>query len=218
MDDQVDVKDQVTHISDINGKKYMTDAKGSLVPIEVISPTDKLMDETVRKIIGHADDLSEIIKRFKGHSFEDVSAFQSLIEQEYGKKVGGKKGNITLTSFDGCLKVQVQVADLFTFGPELQVAKGLIDECLNEWSENSRVEIRALVNKVFQVDKEGNINRAELFMLLRVNIDDARWNNAMDAIRNSIRIIGSKEYLRFYRRANPNDKWKAVSIDIAATD
>src|SRR3546814_9855969 len=91
---------------------------------------------------------------FKGHTFEDVNGLQALIAQEYGVTVGGLKGNITLTSFDGCEKVQVQVADLIEFGPELQAAKALVDECLSEWSADSRVELRALVSRVFNVDKE----------------------------------------------------------------
>ena len=193
---------------DVNGKAYLRDAKGNLVPVETVKPIDLLMDETVRRITGFARQLSAQIGRFKGHTFEDVNAFQALIAQEYGAHIGGKKGNITLTSFDGCQKVQVQVADLIEFGPELQVSKALIDECLSEWSADSRSEIRALVNRVFQVNKEGQINRAELFMLLRVEIEDARWVRAMDAIRDSIRVIGSRTYVRFYERTAPDAPWR----------
>ena len=201
---------------DVNGSPYMRDAKGSLVPLEAVKPTDLLMDETVRKIVDFARSLSDQIARFRGHTFEDVNAFQALIAQEYGASVGGAKGNITLTTFDGLQKVQVQVADLIEFGPELQAAKGIIDECLTEWASDSRTELRALVNRVFSVDKTGQINRAELFMLLRVEIEDSRWQQAMAAIRDSIRIIGSKTYIRFYERAAPDAKWRAITIDLAA--
>ncbi|MCC7097303.1 MAG: DUF3164 family protein [Thermomonas sp.] len=201
---------------DVNGQPYMRDAKGSLVPLEAVKPTDLLMDETVRKIVDFARDLSDQIARFRGHTFEDVNAFQALIAQEYGASVGGAKGNITLTTFDGLQKVQVQVADLIEFGPELQAAKGIIDECLTEWASDSRTELRALVNRVFSVDKTGQINRAELFMLLRVEIDDQRWQQAMAAIRDSIRIIGSKTYVRFYERDAADAKWRAITIDLAA--
>jgi hypothetical protein len=200
---------------DVGGKSYLRDAKGNLVPVETVKPTDLLMDETVRKITGFARDLSARIARFKGHTFEDVNGLQALIAQDYGVSVGGKKGNITLTTFDGCQKVQVQVADLIEFGPELQAAKALIDECLSEWSADSRVELRALVSRVFSVDKEGQINRAELFMLLRVEIADDRWVRAMAAIRDSIRVIGSRTYVRFYERDAPDAPWRAISIDLA---
>lgn len=201
---------------DVAGTPYLRDAKGSLVPLVSVKAADLLMDETVRNILSDARDLSATIAEFKGDVFGSVSALQALIAQNYGAPLGGKKGNITLTSFDGCQKVKVQVADLLEFGPELQAAKALIDECLTEWASGGAAELRALVNRVFQVDKEGKINRAELFMLLRVEIADERWICAMDAIRDSIRVIGSRTYVRFYERDAPDAAWRAVTIDLAA--
>ncbi|WP_017979859.1 DUF3164 family protein [Sphingomonas melonis] len=201
---------------DVAGTPYLRDAKGNLVPVASVKPVDLLMDETVRKILDSARGVSAVVAAFKGEAFEDVNALQALISQNYGATLGGKKGNITLVSFDGCQKVQVQVADLLEFGPELQAAKALIDECLTEWAVGSAVELRALVNRVFQVDKEGQINRAELFMLLRVEIEDERWVRAMEAIRDSIRVIGSRTYVRFYDRPAPDAAWHAITIDLAA--
>ncbi|OWK32284.1 DUF3164 family protein [Sphingomonas mucosissima] len=195
---------------------YLRDAKGSLVPITAVKPVDLLMDETVRAIISRAIDASALVSAFKHETFASIAALQALIAQNYGATLGGKKGNITLTSFDGCQKVQLQVADLVEFGPELQAAKLLIDECLAQWAADSGVEIRALVNRVFQVDKEGQINRAELFMLMRVEITDERWQRAMTAIRESIRVIGSREYVRFYARPKADAPWQAITVDLAA--
>jgi hypothetical protein len=201
---------------DVGGQPYMRDARGALVPVDLVRPMDLLMDETVRKVMAFARDLSAQVARFRGHTFHDVAALQALIAQEYGASLGGAKGNISLTSYDGTMKVQVQVADLIEFGPELQAAKVLIDQCLTEWGAESRVEIRALVDRVFSVGKEGAINRAELFSLLRLDIADERWVSAMRAIRESIRVIGSKQYVRFYERPSPDAPWRAVSIDIAS--
>ena len=201
---------------DVAGTPYLRDAKGALVPIAGVKAADLLMDETVRAILDQARSLSALISAFKADTFDSVGALQALIAQNYGATIGGKKGNITLMSFDGCQKVQVQVADLLEFGPELQAAKLLIDECLTEWAVGSAMELRSLVNRVFQVDKQGQINRAELFMLLRVEIADERWLKAMDAIRDSIRVIGSRTYVRFYDRETPEAPWRAVSIDLAA--
>lgn len=202
-------------VEEFGGKKYMADAKGALVPLALVKPVDKLTDEAVRKMIHFARDLSAQIGRFRGHCFDDVGSLQALIAQEYGATVGGQKGNISLTTVDGTLKVQVQVADLIEFGAELQAAKKLLDACLSEWAEGSRDEIRALVTRAFQVDKEGVVNRAELFMLLRFDSPDERWRSAMAAIRDSIRVIGSKTYIRFYERAAPDAQWQSISIDLA---
>lgn len=203
-------------ITDINGAKFMTDASGRLVPVELVKPQHRLEDQTVRKIIGYAKTLSAEIGRFRGHTFDDVASFAELLAENYGAKIGGKKGNTTLNSYDGLFKVVVQVQDQITFGPELQIAKTLVDECITAWSMGARTEIRALVEHAFQVDKEGRINRAALFQLRRLDIDDDGWHRAMTALGDAIRVIGSKEYVRFYQRTTRAAAWQAITIDLAA--
>ena len=192
----------------ISGKTYVTDAKGSMVPVELAKPQHLLEDETVRRIVGFGMALSGQVTRFKEHTFEDIGDFEAILAQEYDTAVGGKKGNKTLMSFDGLYKVQVQVSDTIDFGAELQIAKTLVDECLNEWASDSGPEIRAIVTRAFNTDKAGQINRSEIFMLLRLDIEDARWNQAMRAIKDAMRVVGSK-------RATADAAWQAITIDLA---
>lgn len=199
----------------VNGKEYTPDAKGNFVPIEMIQPAAQLEDEVVRKIAGYGLALSDQVARFKAHTFEDLGDFEALLAQEYGASKGGAKGNKTFMSFDGLFKVTVQVADHIDFGPQLQIAKTLVDECLTEWSAESRPEIRAIVTRAFNTDKAGQINRSEIFMLLRLPIEDARWQEAMRAIRDAMRVVGSKTYVRLYRRQTLESAWEAVTIDLA---
>ena len=199
----------------VNGADYMEDAKGSLVPIDLVRPQDQLQDETVRKIIGYAQALSDQVARFKAHTFQDLGDFEALLAQEYGVTRGGEKGNKTFLSYDGLYKVQVQVADYVDFGPELQIAKELIDECLNEWAADSRPEIQAIVTRAFNTDKAGQINRSEIFMPLRLDIEDVRWKQGMAAIRDAMRVVGSKTYVRCYWRVRANAAWQPITIDLA---
>lgn len=199
----------------INGTPMMGDGKGGLQPVELIKPQHKLEDQLVRTILGYAIDLSDQVTRFKEHTFDDIGAFEATLSEEYGSTVGGKKGNKTLMSVDRLFKVTVQIADHIDFGPELQIAKELIDECLNEWAAESRPEIKAIVTKAFNTDNKGQINRSEIFMLMRLDIADERWLRAMDAIRDAMRVVGSKTYVRCYRRERFDAAWQAVSIDLA---
>ncbi|NIZ13929.1 DUF3164 family protein [Phaeobacter sp. HF9A] len=199
----------------INGVSYMRNANGDLRATELVKPQDKLQDQTVREIIGYALSLSAEVSRFKQHTFEDIGAFEAILAGQYGATVGGKKGNKTLMSYDGLFKVQVQVADLIDFGPELQVAKSLVDECLTEWAADARPEIRDIVTRAFNTDKAGQINRSEIFMLLRLEIEDERWLRAMQAIRDAIRVVGSKTYVRCYQRPALDAGWNAIQIDLA---
>jgi hypothetical protein len=200
----------------LDGKLYRRDAKGGFVPDELVKTTHKLEDETVRKAFSFAEELSAQMARFRAHTFDEVDALLSVLAQEYKDHRGGQKGNVTLTTFDGLLKVQVAVADHISFGPELQTAKSLVDQCLNEWAADARAEIRAIIQRAFDVDQEGKVNRNELLSLLRLDIADERWQQAMKAIRDSMRIVGSKRYVRFYRRAKTTEAWKPVSLDMAA--
>ncbi|WP_054309996.1 DUF3164 family protein [Mesorhizobium sp. 1M-11] len=200
----------------VAGQPCMRDAKGRWTPLELIKPQHKLEDETVRKIMGHARALSAQVGRFRGHTATDLGEFDAILDQEYGGRPrGAVKGNRTYQTIDGLMKVQVQVADLIDFGPELQIAKELIDECLNEWAVDAMPEIRAVVTRAFNTDRPGQINRADVFMLLRLDSQDARWKRAQDAIRDAMRVVGSKEYLRFYERDRPDARWRAVTIDLA---
>ncbi|MGE4529574.1 MAG: DUF3164 family protein [Rhodospirillaceae bacterium] len=195
---------------------YQMDAKGRLVPEAMIKPQEQLEDQTVRKIIGYAEALSAQIGRFKGHTFDDVASFMDLLADEYGAAKGGAKGNVTLTTYDGCMKVVVQVQDTITFGPELQPAKALFDACICKWSAGVNDNIRVLVDHAFQVDKEGRINRTALFGLRRLQIDDPEWKRAVAALNDSIKVMGSREYVRFYRRANGRASWQPITVDLAS--
>ena len=201
---------------DVNGAPYLRDAKGSLVPLASVKAADLLIDEAVREMLVDAGELSAAIARFREAIFARVAEVQDLLAQEYGAKVGGAKGNISLLTVDGCMKVQVQVADLIDLGPELQAAKSLIDECLTQWTAGSGDELRAIVHRAFAVDRTGKISLSALLMLLRTQIQDERWLRAMQAIRDSMRVVGSRSYVRFYQRPAPDAPWRGVPIDIAA--
>lgn len=212
-----DVKNSVLNapIQQVEGEDYLHDAKGALVMKSVIKAEHLLEDEMVRKMMVFAMDISAQIDRFKDHVITDLADFDEMLEQEYGATRGGQKGNRQYRSYNNCFEVRVQVADFVDFGPQLQIAKKLIDECLNEWTEDSSDEVRTIITKAFNTDKAGRVNRAEIFMLLRLDFQDERWQRAMEAIKNAIRIVGSKEYFRFYQRKNPSGEWQAVTIDIA---
>ncbi len=201
----------------LNGKVYMRDAKGALMPIEGVKAMDLLIDETARKIAGYAETLAGQVARFKAHSLDDVAGLKALIAQEYGLTIGGKrKGNLSIMSYDGLTKVSLKIADLVVYGPELQAAKELVDQCLLDWAQGSSPQLRAVVMRAFNVDAEGRVNRADLAYLLRMENEDPRWQEAMRAIRDAERPVGTKEYLQVHVREDVTKAWRHVAIDLAA--
>ncbi|MFA5248859.1 MAG: DUF3164 family protein, partial [Patescibacteria group bacterium] len=154
--------------------------------------------------------------KFKTYVLGEVNAFVELSLEKYGVEWGGNKGNISLLSFDGMYRVQVAISEYLTFDERLQAAKKLIDECITKWTEGSRSELKALINNAFQVEKQGKINTGRILGLRRLEITDPTWEKAMQAISDSLQVVGSKTYIRVYQRQEPDGRWEPVSLDVAA--
>ena len=199
----------------IEGKEYWRDAKGNLTPAELVKEIDKARDTLVHEWVERGRDLSKAISHFKEGIFGDVQAFIELSAEKYGAKVGGNKGNVTLFSYDGKYKIQRAINESLQFDERIQAAKVLIDECLNEWSEGSRPELKALIERAFNVDKEGNLNTSRILGLRRVEIQDSRWQNAMQAISESVQVVSSKAYVRLYERVGETDQYVLIALDVA---
>ena len=194
---------------------YMTDSRGRQVPVDMVSDIDKLRDQTVRTIAQKALDMREVLAAFKQELRDDLFSYLQLSAERFGKTYGGRKGNVTLMSYDGSMKLVLAVNEHIVFDERLQIAKSIIDECINRWAAGSRSEIQALVNMAFYVDKAGNINTARVLGLRRLDISDPDWMRAMAAIAESIQVSGSKEYLRVYTRQE-NGEYRQVPLDVAA--
>ncbi len=194
---------------------YRRDAQGRLVHEEQIKPVDKLRDELVLALVDRARTTHEALVQYKATAFGEIEAFLDLSTQEYGAKIGGKKGNVSLLSFDGRYKIQRAVQESISFDERLQAARALIDECLREWTEGARPELATLVNDAFRVDTKGEIRTARVLALRRLDITDARWLRAMDAIGDACQVVGSKSYIRVYERIGDSDQYRPISLDIA---
>ena len=201
----------------IDGVPHMRTSRGDLRARSLFKAADLLKDEQVRKIMGFAVALSAQIARFKAHTFADVGAIMSLLAQDYGVEMGGPKGNVSLTTVDGLMRISIKVHDHFDYGPELQIAKQLLDQCLTAWSEGAHPALQALVSRAFNVDKAGQINRRDLFMLLEIDLPgDRDFCAAQKAIRDAVHVVGSKAYIQIERRADQQAGWDRVTIDLAA--
>jgi hypothetical protein len=196
--------------------EWVKDSQGRLVPVAMVKEIDKLRDELVKKVLRRAAEASMVLRRFKEDAFSEIAAFCSLSAQEYGREMGGEKGNITLVSYDGKFKVCRAVAENLAFDERLQVAKELIDECIHDWSGGTRPELMVLINDAFQVDRKGFVNTKRILSLRKFNIEDARWQQAMAAINDSLTVESSSVYLRVYERVEGTDQWRQLPLDLAS--
>lgn len=205
-------KETKEKIEAFNPNDYMVNAQGSYVPIENVKPVDKLRDDLVRSLMVKTKEVQKIIERHRFDCWDDIRAFLQLSAQEHGVEFGGKKGNITLLSYDGKYKVVIANQDYISFNEKLQIAKELIDECIKKWSSGASANLIALLNDAFKVDKQGKISTDKILGLRRLEINDATWNEAMKAIGDSVTIEDSKRYIRFYERRDSDGKYEHISL------
>ncbi|PSU49459.1 sulfate transporter [Photobacterium frigidiphilum] len=193
---------------------YRVNAMGHLVPDSQIKAIDLLRDDVVKKIVEDARIEQQRLAAFKAAAMSNIADFVDLSAEEYGVNYGGTKGNVSLMSFDGKYKLQRAVGEHRVFDERIQAAKAKIDACIHRWSEGANDHIKALVEHAFRVSKQGHIDVNQVLSLRSLDIDDADWMEAMDAIADSIQISGTSTYLRLYERQS-NGQYKQISLDIS---
>ena len=107
------------------------------------------------------------------------------------------------------------VAETLQFDERLLAAKALIDECLHEWTANSRPEVQTLIQDAFQADRQGNLSVARVLGLHRLQFEDERWQKALKAIDEAVHVVSSKNYVRIYERIGDSDRYRPIALNIA---
>jgi|TARA_R110001583_G_scaffold23841_2_gene87482 hypothetical protein len=194
---------------------YRQNAKGDLVPEDRIKAVDKIRDEVVNNVVSAAKSLRQAMLEFKLSTMGQIADFVDLSAEEYGVKYGGNKGNVLLTSFDGKYQVRRAVGEHRVFDERIQTAKSLIDDCIKRWSGGADTRLMAMVEHAFRVNQQGRIDVNQVLSLRQLDIDDAKWKQAMDAIADAIQVTGTSEYLRLYER-QANGKYTQLPLDISS--
>lgn len=63
--------------------------------------------------------------------------------------------------------------------------------------------------------QRATVKQSELFKLRRLDIKNDQWGKAVNALRDAIRVVGSKVFVRFHKRKSLPDKWEPITIDLA---
>lgn len=197
---------------------YMENGLGHLVPVANVAELDKLRDDLVRRLVNYAEETGRMVATMRESTAAEVAAFCELSAQEFGAEIGGEKGNVTLTSYDGSMKVVRARSDEITFTEAVRVTRELCFRCIEKWSEGANANLAVCVRRSFETDKNGHLSAAKILSLRSYEIrDDPDWDAAMRALDGAIQVIGSRQYVRFYRRGQ-DGKYAQVGVDCGKGD
>ena len=125
----------------------MKNALGQDVPMRLVKDVDRTRDALVIDLVERFEEAGRNLAALKKHATGELEAFLQLSAERFGTDLGGKKGNVTLYSYNGRYKVVRSVQDLVVFDEGLASAKELVDRCLTEWGSESRPELRMIIEK-----------------------------------------------------------------------
>lgn len=192
--------------------QYMENAKGHLVPMHQVKPIDIEKDALVKRVVEKAEEVQAILATFRMEVVDEVLALAALSAEQYHTKIGGEKGNISILSYDGTMKVQIAMDDQITLSEEILAAKALIDECISEWSAGANENLTMMIRQAFEVDSAGGLNYKKIFGLKSLAISDEKWIMAMQAISDAVTVTGTRQYVRIYKK---DEKGNFVQIPLS---
>jgi len=195
---------------------FVKNAAGHLVPEHQVREHDKLRDSVARDLANAALDINKALAAYKSKALGEFDDLIAISNERYGVTIGGKKGNASITTYDGQFKIERAMAERICFTEEILAAKELIDLCIRKWSEGANNHLRVLVDRAFRANRAGQIKTGDVLSLLRVEIDDPDWKRAMEALKDSIQVNGTAVYIRVYQRIGQSDQYQPINLNIAA--
>ena len=191
----------------------MRNALGHFVPMAQVREHDKLRDGVARELASQAVAISEALAAFKKKALADIDDLIAISLERYNVKLGGKKGNVSITTYDGQFKIEKALADRLTFTDEIIAAKELIYACTRKWSQGANDHLMRLVDRAF-IGRNGQIRTNDVLGLLRLEIDDPEWKTAMVALKDALQVNGKAVYIRVYQRVG-DERYEPINLSLA---
>ena len=203
-------------VKEIDGSPFWLDPQGRLVPQAQVKPEDQARDELIEGLVAGWKKCQKEMKSLKQWVYSEVAAFFELLHQEYQAKPR-PQGGVTLKDFSGRYKLIINVSDQICFDERLNVAKSLIDSCIERWSRDSEPNLVTIIKDAFRVNQQGRVSIPRVLGLRNLGIEDEEWQRAMQAITDSVVVEHTKRYVRLYERdPEHEDQFVALSLDIAS--
>jgi hypothetical protein len=199
----------------IDGKVYYKNAMGKLIPEELVRPIDQARDELVNGIAEKITALRLAIMDVKVSCMEDIDRFVKVAAAQYGVRLGGdRKGNLTLSSYDGSIRISVAMSERIGFTEEIWAAKAILDDLITDATKDTKPFVRELVSRAFRV-RQGSLDAKEILRLRSYEVhDEPQWDRAMEIIDKARRIESTQPCFRIHFR-DASGKYQLLNLDFS---
>ena len=156
---------------------YWKDHNGMFVPRDLIPEDERKADKMVERIVGRVQKFQDKMKIFKEELHNEISAYLKELSAKYGEETIESP---TIYNYNKTQQVELKLAKRFVFNEMFEIAEQKIMKLIRTWSEGSRKELIAVIEKKFQKNKKGYRNQKKLFDLCH-----AHCLNAVPRVRSS---------------------------------
>mgnify|MGYP002344845634 FL=1 len=188
---------------------------GKPVPVRNIPKHIRRRDLTVTRIMKIAMKLQERMKSDKAKMHTLVNDYCKYVAKVKESSDLTPEGNLQLSDYANLNLVSLYQNSIIGFDEQLNVAKAIINKCMNKWSKGANANLRIIVDNAFKLDSKGNLNRSMIIGLTQIEINDKNWNKAMGLIKSSIFTKETKQYLKIAKRKTLQDKFEGVVLDMS---
>ena len=193
--------------------KMMRDAKGDLVPVKYVSAFDKLRDRNVNKIVNNGRKLRTALEKFM---IESIALMNEVAAQ---KESHGDKGNLSVSSFDGLLRVSIRQRYNIFFDARVREARdkmfAYVDSVLSRVKAEDAQALRVILQEAFRVGANNMLSTSKVMALIRMDIKNADWKAAQEVLKAALTPQKGKQYLMLETRPDSNHDFQSIRLDVA---
>ena len=192
--------------------KTMKDWNGNLIPIKYVSQFDRHRDRVARRVLERYQKARKVLEAVVVDSLAEIDELMKLKEKL------GVKGNFQLQSFDGCIQVSIRQQYNILLDERVARARELMLDYVNGiLAEVKGVDVtvlRRLIETAFRANRQGVLPTTKIFELMRMEVEDARWNEARKLLQDAIKPQRGKRYLACETRKSTQGDFKPISLNL----
>lgn len=195
---------------------YIENAKGDLVLITKLTPLELQRNDLTMEILEQAKALAATMAQKKQAWLDTIAAHIQLAADDYKVKVEGKTGNVTLTSYDGSVRIERQYSRTLVVNERAAVAKELVERYITGRTATLNEDDKRFVRAAFRVDDKGNFSATALLSMARkVKSTAPEWQAALTAINDSVTTEYGEAYVRVYER-DEYGNYQQIPMDMSS--
>ena len=192
--------------------KVWIDGRGQEVPASYVKAYDKARDRAVRHVLAGAKKLRAQMEAFMADAIATMNGLADVKEDL------GKRGNFSARSFDALVQVSIRQQWHIRFDERVAKARELMLYYANrelERAGDGAYLLSQMIEAAFKVDRLGFLPRSEVAKLLSYKVDDGKWNEGAEILRQAQTTERGKRYLSIEERGSLQGDFQAIRLDIA---